>query len=64
VSQYFDDLDTMFTLGTTAHRHDIDINTFDHALLLTFISEIVVLERGSTYGSRDTNALGSGGGPI
>jgi hypothetical protein len=63
VSQDFDALDTMFTLGTTTHLHDIDRETFDSAILSTFISEIVVLDRVSTYGSRDIDASGSGGGP-
>jgi hypothetical protein len=63
VSQDFDALDTMFTSGTVAHLHDIDRETFDSALLSTFISEIVVLDRGSTSGSRDIDAPGSGGGP-
>jgi hypothetical protein len=64
VSQDFDALDTMITSGTVdAHIHDIDIETLDSALMPTFVSEIVVLDRGSTSGSRDTDAPGSGGGP-
>jgi hypothetical protein len=63
VSQYFYALDTMFTLGNAAHLHDIDRETFDSELLLTFISKIVVLDRGSTSASRDIDALGYGGGP-
>jgi hypothetical protein len=62
VSQVFYALDIMFTLGTTTHLHDIDIDTFDSALLLTFISYIVVLDKGSTSGSRDSDAPGSSGG--
>jgi hypothetical protein len=63
VSQDFDALDTMFTSGTVAHLDDLDRETFDSALLSTFISDIVGLDRGSTSGSRDTDASGSGGGP-
>jgi hypothetical protein len=63
VSQAFDALDIMFTLSTVAHIYDIDIKTLDNALLLTFIYEIVVLDRGSTSSSRDTDAPNSGGGP-
>jgi hypothetical protein len=40
VSQDFDVFDTMFTLGTAAHIHDIDRETFASALLSTFIYEI------------------------
>jgi hypothetical protein len=64
VSQASDALDTMITLGIVdAHIHDIDIETLDSALMSTFSSEIIVLDRGSTSGSRDIDALGSGGGP-
>jgi hypothetical protein len=59
VSQDFDYLNTMFTLGIVAH---LDRETFDNALFFTFIYDIVGLDKGSTYGSRDTNAFGSGGG--
>jgi hypothetical protein len=63
VSKSFDSLDTMITLGIVAHLHDIDIEILDSALFLTFIYEIDVLDRGSTSGSSDTDAPGSGGGP-
>jgi hypothetical protein len=63
VSQDFDSLDTMFTSGNTTHLHDIDIETLDSTLLPKFIYEIVVLDRVSTSGSRDTDAHGSSGGP-
>jgi hypothetical protein len=51
VSQDFDALDTMFTLDTISHLHDIDRDTFDSPHLSTFISEIVVLDKGSTTSS-------------
>jgi hypothetical protein len=54
----------MFASSTDAHLHDIDSKPFDSVILSTFVFEIVVLDRGSTYGSRDTYAPGSGGGPI
>jgi hypothetical protein len=64
VSQDFDALDTMNTSGIVdAHLHDIDIEAFDSALMPTFVYEIVVLDRDSTYGSKDTDAPGSSGGP-
>jgi len=64
VSHAFDALDTMITSSNVdAHLHDIDIETLDSALMLTFVVEIVVLHRGSTYGSRDNDAPISGGGP-
>jgi hypothetical protein len=53
----------MFTLGTIAHLDELVRETFEHALLSTFISDIVGLDRGSTSGSKDTDASGSGGGP-
>jgi hypothetical protein len=56
VSQAFDALDTMITSSTVnAHIHDIDIKTLDSALMPTFAYEIIVLDRGSTSGSRDTD---------
>jgi hypothetical protein len=64
VSQDFDALNTMITLGIVhAHIHDIDIETLDSALFSTFVYEIVVLDKGSTSGSRDIDTYGSGGGP-
>jgi hypothetical protein len=63
VSQAIEALDTMFTSGTAAHLDDIDRKTFDSSLLLTFVSDIVGLDRGSTFGSRDIDASGSGFGP-
>jgi hypothetical protein len=53
----------MFTSGTAAHLDDYDREKFYSALFLTFISDIVCLDRGSTSGSRDIDAPGSGGGP-
>jgi hypothetical protein len=65
VSQDFDALGTMITLGSVhAHLHDIDIETLDSAVFLTFFSKIVFLDRGSTFGRRDTDAHGSSGEPI
>jgi hypothetical protein len=64
VSQDFDALDTMTTLSIDhGHLHDIDIETLDSALFLTFVYEIVVLARGSTFGSRDIDTPSSRGGP-
>ena len=63
MSQYFDALETMFTSGTTTHFDDLDREIFDSAFLSTFISEIDVLDRGSTSSSRDTDASDFGGGP-
>jgi hypothetical protein len=64
VSQDFDALDTMITSTIVdACIHDIDIETLESALMPTFVCEIVVLDRGSTSSSRDTDAPGSGGGP-
>jgi hypothetical protein len=54
----------MITSGIVdAHNHDIDIETLDSALVLTFASEIVVIDKGSTSDSRDIDAPGSVGGP-
>jgi hypothetical protein len=53
----------MFTSDNVAHLHYIDIKTLDSALLSSFISEIVFLDRASTYGSRGIDAPSSGGGP-
>jgi hypothetical protein len=64
VSQAFVVVETMFASITDAHLHDIDSETFDSVILLTFVFEIVVLDRGSTYGSRDIDAPSSFGGPI
>jgi hypothetical protein len=61
VSQAFDALDTMFTSGIVA-QVDLDRETFDSVLMSTFIFYIII-DRPSTFSSRDTNASGSGGGP-
>jgi hypothetical protein len=37
--------------------------TFDIAIMSTFVSKIVVLDRSSTSSRRDTDVPGSGGGP-
>jgi hypothetical protein len=58
----FDALDIMFTSSIVLHLHDIDRETFDSALLSTFVYEIIVLDRVSNYGRRDTKTLGSRGG--
>jgi hypothetical protein len=64
VLQVYDALDTMITSSTIdAHIHDIDIETLDSALMSTFSSQIVFLDRGSTFGNKDIDAPGSGGGP-
>jgi hypothetical protein len=64
VSQTFDALDTIITSGNVhAHLHDIDIETLDNTLLLTFVYEIIIIDKGSTSSSRDTDAPGFGGGP-
>jgi hypothetical protein len=46
-----------------AHIHDIDIETLENALILTFVSYIVVIDIGSTSGSRYIDAPSSSGGP-
>jgi hypothetical protein len=62
--QSFDAWDTMITLGIFhVHLHDIDIEILNISLLSTFVSEIVVLDKGSTSGSKYTDAPGSGSGP-
>jgi hypothetical protein len=64
VSQVFYALDTMITSGIVdAHLHDIDIETLDSALISTFVSKIVSLDRGSTSCRRDIDAPTSIGGP-
>jgi hypothetical protein len=62
VSQDFDALDTMLTLGTIAYVDDLDRESFDSALMSTFIFDIII-DRPSTSSSRDTDASGFGGGP-
>jgi hypothetical protein len=53
----------MFTSGTTTHVYDLDRETFDSALLSTFIFDIVGLDKSSTSSNRDTDASRFGGGP-
>jgi hypothetical protein len=60
VSEDFDALDTMFTLGTATHI-DLVGDTFDR-VLFSFLYGIGT-DIPSTFGSRDTDAFGSGGGP-
>jgi hypothetical protein len=43
VSQDFDALEIMFTSCTTAHVDDLDRNTLDSVILLTFIYDTNVL---------------------
>jgi hypothetical protein len=63
VSQTSYSLDTVITSSIVDARiYDIDIETFDSALMSTFSSNIFVHDRGFTYGSRDIDAPGSGGG--
>jgi hypothetical protein len=54
----------MITLGNVhAHIHDIDIETLYSAFFFTIVSKIVVLDKGSTSGSRGTDTPSSGGEP-
>jgi len=65
VSKYFDCLDPMITSGTVApHIYDIDKETLDIAIFPTFVFHTIVLDKGSTSSSRDTEAIFSSGGPI
>jgi hypothetical protein len=62
VSQYFNALDNIFTSRTIECVHDMYRETFYIVLFLTFIFTIFSLDRGFTYGRRETNASGFGGG--
>jgi hypothetical protein len=62
MSHFFDVLDTMLTSGTAVQVDDLDGETFDSALILTFIYD-VINDRPSTSGIRDIAASGFGGGP-
>jgi hypothetical protein len=53
----------MFTSSVATHLDQLDGETLDSAILSTFISNIVGIDRVSIYGSRDNDASGSGDGP-
>jgi hypothetical protein len=62
VSQDFDALDTMLTSCIATHVYDLDRETFDSALMSTFLSDIII-GRPTTSSSKDIDTSGYGGGP-